>query len=402
MKLDFTPIYIALGIGAASYFYLRLKKVKSPIKFNDVVYDQKKDEMKLVVENTSGKPVYVKPSLRLVKLTPVSEWREKTTTNGEIPMMSASAGSVIKGYELIGEYAEAVYVAPNTTCEVAYPVRRDFGLKAFDNIKIDSSFGTLPSELQGNTTATVRMNLREFLPDEGRGQDKTYLNEEDDKLQDMIDTLEELIHEASSEFDKEGVVDQVVKVTPIGDIGKIPFKRPEPSKDLIDEEKDVISVGSDIILPVEAQDSSGSPQVLQNEYPIESICFCCGKKQWLNWIVGGDHVCSECRDYLVPGFEEQGSPEDSVVTGFIDDSGTVPTVDEVVVSDDLSLKPRHENILGILAAENTLSAKDMARKLERKSKNVTSDLRHLMNSGLVERVKIGRQYKYFAVDDEGD
>ncbi|MFH1834756.1 MAG: hypothetical protein ABH851_01055 [Methanobacteriota archaeon] len=30
------------------------------------------------------------------------------------------------------------------------------------------------------------------------------------------------------------------------------------------------------------------------EYPINSLCFSCGKNKWLNWVLDGNQVCDDC------------------------------------------------------------------------------------------------------------
>jgi DNA-binding transcriptional ArsR family regulator len=362
MRVDFTPVYLAFGIGLASYFILRLRRVKPPVKFRDVIYDKNGDEVRLVVENVTDKPVYVKPALRVVRLTPVHEWREKTSNGTGIPMMAASAGSVIKGYELLGEYAEPVLVEPNSTTTVTYPLMRDFGLRAYDNIKVDSVFGSTPEDLSGNTTTTVRMNLSELLNGEQEQDTRGLLHEDQAQLQELVETLEELIHEAALEYPQEGSFSEIVRV----------------------ESKD--------------GQSPPDPECRRNEFPIESMCFCCGKQRWLNWVVDGDHVCDECKEYLIPPQSESDESVDPVFGDVEDDYEEYPQV-EVICHEPVELKPRHEKILEVLNAENTVSVKEMAKRLNLKEKNISTDLRYLMNHGLVDRVKIGRVYKYFSLKD---
>ncbi|MFH1404453.1 MAG: helix-turn-helix domain-containing protein [Candidatus Altiarchaeota archaeon] len=367
MKLDLTPVYAALGLGVATYVFLRVRKVNSPVKFNDVLYDKENEHVELVVENTSGKPFYVKPSLRAVKLTPVSEWREKTSNgNGAgIPMMTASAGSVIKGYELIGEYAEPVMVPAHSTVSLKYPLMRDFGLKASDNIRVDASFGSEPLALSGNTSSTIRMNLRELSND----RLESILAGED--LDAILDALDEYIQDSGMPYPQKGSVADVVEVE---------------SKDSTPE-------------PLGSKDVSEPPKYSRNEYPLESMCYCCGKTKWLNWLVNDNHVCDDCREYLVPQASDSEEQQVDTPSGIIEDEAVDEASLELVYKDPVNLKPRHEKILDILNSENTASAKDISRKLGRKEKNIAADLRYLMGNGLVDRVKIGRAYKYFSLRD---
>ncbi len=379
MKYDFTPVYVAFGLGLATYLFLRLKKVKSPVKFKDIFLDKSREEISLVVENLTGKPVFVKPALRLVKLTPVNEWKEKTSNGNGVDMMTASAGSVIKGYELLGEYAHPIHVPPKTSKKVSYPLMREFGLKAYDDIKIDADFGQDEVELSGNTSATLRLNTRKFLSD--------------DDAQELLTMLEDYIQNAGLEYESEGQVSEVVELKSkqnavseldtVGDIEATPIR--EEYECTPDSSPDV-------------DDSLLDKDFKKSEFPIESMCFCCGKKRWLNWVVEENHVCNDCKSYLIPDDHGLHAGIADPSGGEIPDSSMDNEV-EVVLSEPVDLKPRHDSILDILHNENAVFAKDIAKKVGRKEKNISTDLRELMNIGLVDRVKIGRSYKYFILND---
>jgi hypothetical protein len=347
MKLDFTPVYLAFGISLATYLFLRYKRITPDVKFKDITYDKLKNQMQVVIENISDHPVYVKPALRVVRFTPASEWKEKTANgNSAVPMMTAAAGSVIKGYELIGEYAEPVKIEPKQKISVDFPVMRDFGLKACDNIKIDSTVGNSPEKLEGTATGTLQLNLKELLADCG---------------EELLEALNDYLDEGLSE----------PPVCKIMDGGVLESVQP-------------LEVGE---------------AMRKSDFPVQALCYCCGKERWLNWVVDGNHVCDECRDYL---------KDDLPVAA--DDSGTDYADEgkeyslgygvELVEAPQVDLKPRHKNILDVLYKENTLTAKELSKKLERKEKAVSTDLRFLLKNNLVDRVKIARQYKYFSLRDD--
>ena len=366
MKGDYTPLYVALGIGVATYLVFRLSKINPSVKFNDVVYDKIRNEIHLLVENKSDKTVYVKPALRLIKLTPAMEWKEKTSNGNGIKMMSAAKGSVIKGYELIGEYAEPVAVEPNTVRKIVYPVMRDFGLRAYDNIKVDSSYGTDPVNLESNTTCTVRMNLHDILKSE------EYLEELSKLLDDAI-AVENTDYNTSVSVPAQGPVDQISS----SEVEAPAFAKPE-----------------------------GRVDVSKSDLPIQSMCVCCGKNRWLNWVVDEKHVCDDCKEYMSKGSEGNVPPDkvssmEAADEEFHEIDTEPPMVDLFMSCDDSKLKPRYQRILELLDSEATLTAKDIAKRLSRKEKAVAADLRYLQSSNLIERVKIGRVFKYFSIRDTG-
>ncbi|MBD3387726.1 MAG: hypothetical protein GF416_01645 [Candidatus Altiarchaeales archaeon] len=376
MKLDFTPVYVAFGLSLATYLVLKLKKVKPDVKFNDVRFNKLRNEIELVVENISDKTLYVKPSLRLVRLTPASEWRERTSNgNTPVPMMTASAGSVIKGYELIGEYAEAVPVEAKTTMVIKYPVMRDFGLRAYDNIKVDSEVGKTPEKLDGSVTGTVQMNLSDLLSE--------------DFCDELLDVLDDYLGASETQ---EAACDLTVSGA-----------------------QDLVLDGGVEEHPVVKDDSDGGIffDFRKSDFPVQAMCYCCGKDKWLNWVVDGNHVCDDCKDFLSEGdkpsgatFTEASQSSSSNVTDLKDDmlfSGEFEPSEYgvgMLDSNTIELKPRHRRILDILYEENTLSAKELAKRLERNEKPVSTDLRFLLKNNLVDRVKIGGKYKYFSLRDE--
>jgi len=336
MKIDFTPVIAAFGLGLVTILILRLKRTSPDVVFKDVRYNKLRNEIHLVVENVSGRKIYVRPALRLVKLIHADELRERTS-NGAIPMMTASAGSVIKGYDLIGEYAVPVSVDANSQATIIYPVMRDFGLKAYDNIRVDSPVGEYPDRLEGSICGTVRMNLSDFFSDEYA-----------DELLQLFDGHLKTGVQAQGSFD--GCL-------------------------------------------IQAPKSAGS---LKADCSVEALCWCCGKKKRLEWVVDGRHVCLECRDYL------GGAP--STLSSEQEISDPCEEAEErgaelELVESPSGLKPRHRKILETLNMESTMSAKELSGRLGRDQKSVATDLRYLMRTSLVDRVRIRGQYKYYMIRD---
>jgi predicted transcriptional regulator len=356
MKLDFTPVFAAFGIGLATYVVLRLKKVTPDVKFKDVRYNTLKNEVQLVVENVSDKGVFVKPAIRLVKLTSPDEWKARQFSDSPIPMMVGSAGSVIKGYELIGEYAEPVAIEPKTTVIISYPVMRDFGLNSYDNIKVDSPVGHDPVNLVGSVSNTIRMNIIGHLTEESSEELLGLLN---DRLRSE--------NPVSPAFDGGILKESVIEPLPGLVVPGVPS---------VPESLDAKKSG----------------------FPVEAMCYCCGKERWLSWVVGGNHVCQECKDFLGGGVKLAVTSVDSCELDEELESGLGL---ELVESQHVDLKPRHRKILDVLLGENTLSIKELSNKLERDQKSVATDLRFLLKNNLVDRVKIKGKYKYFSLRDGG-
>ncbi|MCX6695202.1 MAG: hypothetical protein NTU61_02760 [Candidatus Altiarchaeota archaeon] len=311
MRLDYTPLYVAFGIGLATYLFFRLSKITPSIKFNDVVYDKIRNEIHLFVENKSDKKVYVKPSLRLIKLTPALEWKEKTSNGNGIQMMSAAKGSVIKGYELIGEYVEPVPIGPKSVMKVVYPVLRDFGIRAYDNIRVDSSYGTESGKLESNLSSTVRMNLHDLLSSEEYLEELSRLL--DDSIQSQPNTA----------------VSVEVPVESVKDAASEDMKQPDMQK------------------------------ISKCDVPVQSLCVCCGKNQWLTWVVNEKHVCDECKDFLSKDDSQSSDvvATDSGVRGVsvkgddFTDLDVEPDVEMFLAAEDVKLKPRFQKILELLDSE---------------------------------------------------
>jgi len=340
MKLDLMPVYAAFGIGLTTYLILRLKKINPGVRFKTIQYDKSGNEIHVSVENVSSETVYVRPAIRVVRLTPVDEWRRSVSQSSNIPMMAASAGSVIKGYDLIGEYAEAVPVEPGKTSVITYPVRREFGLRALDNIKVDSPVGADPRQMHGTVTETVRLTFNE---------------------------------ETSEFIEKEilGILDDATLKSQYD--GGVEFK------------------------PQADPNSDRTVSSLKGDFPSSSACIVCGGK-WLAGASEGRHVCSCCggRRFKDNHTVLKGSSYE--IDEDIGGCGEHQNV-EFVEARSICVKPRHQRILDLLNAENTASSKELAFRLRRPKKAVAEDLRHLFRNNLVDRVKIAGKYKYFAVKE---
>jgi hypothetical protein len=105
-------------------------------------------------------------------------------------------------------------------------------------------------------------------------------------------------------------------------------------------------------------------------FPIEATCFCCGKTQWLRWVFDGQHVCEECKDFLMEKYN------------------ITEVAREEFSADQLE-------IIHLLRREGNLSSKDITELLNKNKYSVDRNLRLLQESNQVLRKKEGRAYIYY-------
>ncbi|MBM3308745.1 MAG: DeoR family transcriptional regulator [Candidatus Altiarchaeales archaeon] len=341
--LSFVLSFGALGAAYMVFYKYRGYK-KHQLEFLDLVYDSTARQLELFVVNQGEKSVYVNPSLRLIHFLNPEEWREKNSNgngNGNSSPGYMAAGkcyqvdSVIKGYSLIGDCPESVRVEGKSVRKIVYPLPDDISLRVYDNIQVDSMYG-VNSDSESRLVNTMRVMLK-----------------------DDVDC---------------GVFDGVV---PEGVDGIKPAYNPN-------------------FCTVPTVDKEGV--IAESDFPLQAMCVCCGKDRWLGWIVDGNHVCSECKDFLDGGVEQlvdEGFPllaeqEAEIFVGDI-----LSQREEVCDSGaDVGLKPRHKEILGLLEHENNLTVKKISKLLSLQESTVVSDLNFLMKSELVGRVKVGNKFMY--------
>ncbi|MBD3261187.1 MAG: hypothetical protein GF334_05810 [Candidatus Altiarchaeales archaeon] len=333
LKLGDLPLWLGFSLGLASIFYWRMKKTDSPVDFKKIELDEEKKEIELTVENKNEHPVYVKPAIRKITFTSPCEWRNQTNN---MPFMAAQGASVIKGMDLLGEYAQPDVVPPKSRKQFTYPVRQGFEFNSFDNIRVDAICGVNKKTLQGSATTTLQLRI------------------------------------------KPKNLKPVVKIQ--GENGKT--KNQKPTEKQGNHRK--------------PQETYENPTDVREIWlPLQAPCEECHQVRWLNWVADDKQICDSCRAHLdystikQPLIEEaEESDEDDVIEDF-----------ELEEMESVTLKPRHMDLLKLFDVEDKLTAKQAAYKLNRSRVSTSNDLRYLFRNNLLSRVKIGRSFHYFSLRD---
>lgn len=364
---DIFQLSIGLTLGLLVLAYMvfllfRLLRVHRPsVEFRDLVYNKAAQQLELHVVNSGGRPVYVNPSLRLMHFLDPEEWRGKKSNGGSgVEMLDGrcyGVDSVIKGYTLIGESQGAVVVDGNSLKKIVYPLRHGMNLSLCDNIRVDSHCGF--NDASGDLVVdTLRVSVK-----------------------DGHDGLDGLILEpvSSDRLESNRLFETV---------------SPEGA-DTVNYLSGGVSSGVEapsynpnfcVVSPFEG----GKPKnTVENVFPLQAVCVCCGKEKWLEWVVDGNYVCAGCKDFF-----QDGSGSQDVLSA--ENRGVVEIEKSLLQdsNDDSSLKPRHREILDLLEHENNLTVRKISRLLSVNESTVSSDLKHLMEKDRVGRVQVGRRYLY--------
>ncbi|MDD5110986.1 MAG: DeoR family transcriptional regulator [Candidatus Altiarchaeota archaeon] len=123
--------------------------------------------------------------------------------------------------------------------------------------------------------------------------------------------------------------------------------------------------------------------------PVQAMCVCCGKDRWLEWVVDGNHVCSECKDFM-QGSSRSSMLPDEEAASFIQDSVQVNETAE----GEIQLNDRQREIIALLENENNLTVRKISKMLSASESTISSDLKYLMENDKVGRVEIGRRFLY--------
>lgn len=351
---------LVLLVLAYMVFLKRLRSLGRPsVEFRDLVYNKAAGQLELHVENKCGRPVYVSPSLRLIHFLDPEEWRGKKSNGGSGGEMLDGrcycVDSVIKGYTLIGESPGVVMVEGNSVKKIVYPLG-DVRLSLCDNIRVDSQCG-----FNGASDDMVVDTLRVSVKDGHEGLDCLILDPvSPDRFESnrLFDTI-------TSESAKP-VFNYISSGVSSG------FEAPAYNPNFC------------VVPPVTGDKPT---HAVENVFPLQAVCVCCGKEKWLEWVVGGNYVCAGCKDFL----------EGDVSRGQVPESGVVVDVNAVsngVSGGDSSLKPRHAEIMSLLEHENNLTVRKISRLLSVNDSTVASDLKYLMERDMVGRVQVGRRYLY--------
>ncbi|MFH1788447.1 MAG: MarR family winged helix-turn-helix transcriptional regulator [Candidatus Altiarchaeota archaeon] len=343
-------IFFAAAAIAFYLHYLYFKKQNTlRIALNGLSYDRGSGRLELCVENTGDKTYFIKPELRLARLTPADEWKEQTTNGNGLEMMEGKAGngySVIKGYDLLGYHESPVPVSPGESKKLVYFVTRDVDINTCDNVKVDLSYG-LESALMDNTVEcnmTVKFNDVEA--------DDAPLDSAGDFLDDILEIEDDFIdHDLIPDVPLDGGFDEPAVEAAL-DGGIVEQVIEVPLDGSLDDEPSV------------------KKELKQSSFPIEATCFCCGKKQWLKWVFESQHVCEECKVFLS---DKYGIAE----------------------SERLELSAGQLEIVHLLRRDGGVGLTAIAGKLGRSKYVVDKNIKVLLDGSHVVREKSGRGYIYY-------
>ena len=334
----------ALAIGSILAVGWGIRRwMKPQIEFLDIVYDKRARHLELYVVNESEKPVFVSPSLKLVHFLNPEEWRDKNgNANANGAMLEGKCyqmESVIKGYSMIGQCEGEIKVDSRSVRKIIYPLSDDINLRLYDNIRVDSTYGFKNASGE-RMTGVMRVVVKE---------------------------------------DSEPIT-----------VNKIPEENVQPAY----LPNFCVVSDSDVAEPYANPTQSG--------FPVQAMCVCCGKDRWLEWVVDGNHVCGECKDYLAgPGLpmlpENQAELFVRDFVSKLEDSAVASIDASRDASRDVSVNDRQAELLNLLENENNLTVKKISKHLSIKESTVASDLAYLMHKGIVDRVKIKNRFIYHLV-----
>lgn len=349
-QLQIVIASVSVILVSVLYYILLVGWAKKPkVSFIKLVFDRANRRIELIALNEEKNPVYVMPSLRLVHFRDPSEYKEQRK-NGDnsVSMLEGSnnTNGVIKGYSLLGESEIPVLLNREGESKIVYEIPDEIEMSAYDNVKIDIAYGVSPANLDYTLATTLRV-----IPKDP----ESFITVSDAPDFSMLGYM-----------GFKGAYDEaaILKTDILGFDTGLP----------------------DISLPEAVEAEKGS-RVFENGFPIHSTCVCCGKHKWLTWVVDSQYVCVECKDFLQSQFETP------IQEGLVKQDR--PASDDEPKA-RVKFKPRHEKILQLLE-DDSLSTKDIAEKLGRKTPNVSSDLKFLLDNKIVDRIKSGKQYVYYIV-----
>jgi len=352
-------IYFIFAAIAFAYFFL-LKRSRQPqIEINDLVYNKPLNQVELTVKNRGSSSCFIRPSVRIIHLLTPLEWKEQTE-NGNMPMMPGRAGSLIKGYDLIGEYDTPILVSGNKTEKIVYHLDDPLNIREFDNVRVDIPLGKQANLMDQILNGIIHIKIIDEIVDPS---DDHKVVEEELHTIPLEDEIDQKILDIFEETPAPPHVEPPIEV-----LEETPPTQFDESPPTVEDEPE----------PLTPQ-TPYSERVKANNFPIDATCICCGQDKWLKWIVEDKHVCGECKDFLAEKIMEdypEGISEDTEAAG------------------DSDIKPRHSDILVLLKEYDSLTPCAVAEKLDRKKSAVSRDLRHLTKLGKVTREKKNKKFHY--------
>ncbi|VVB51248.1 Uncharacterised protein [uncultured archaeon] len=366
----------AASLATAAVIYQKRRARKASIKVENLVYDKDAGKLELKVVNRGKKSQFVKPSLRLVRFLDPVELRNKTKE--DLPMLAGRRHyGVTRGYDLLGELTDAACLLAGESRVFEYYLTYDIDIHPYDTIRIDVPYGASDAAEAGYFTQTLQARFSEdesvVQPKVEKPAEMPFIEESSAALGgDILNSVPSMPLDGGR-FNCEPQMQDVGMQA--GSQDMFSFIPPGPQPMMPDS--GLPELGQAPALPLESGVSievPQSPALTPSSFPLESVCFCCGKIRWLNWTVDNQYYCDECKDFLK---EEHGFAE-------------------VEAAPVASLTTIQREIMSVLRVNAELSPKDVARKIKEKPERVTRELKALYDKQLLSRRKSGQTFKYSA------
>jgi DNA-binding transcriptional ArsR family regulator len=103
----------------------------------------------------------------------------------------------------------------------------------------------------------------------------------------------------------------------------------------------------------------------RNGFPLEATCVCCGQIKWLKWIVDGQHVCVDCRDFLYDRIKVEYPQEEL----------------------EPKLSGRQKKIVDLLTGDRKVTIKELSALVGQSRTTVSKEVKALVEMGVVSSKK---------------
>jgi len=158
MELDYTPIYIGVGVGVGALVAWKLRKAEPLIDVGDAVYHKDKKKLKVHLSNATPQPVYAKPLVRKI-VTPSKKKEEDD--DSPFSFMPASRDTRRTMYELVSECDEKIQIPGNSSIDLVFHLPEDHELGENDRIQVDSICGIKEDELKASVLENLPVSVKE-------------------------------------------------------------------------------------------------------------------------------------------------------------------------------------------------------------------------------------------------
>ena len=154
MEIDYTPVYIGIGVGLGSLVAWKMRKAKSLIDLDDATYHEAEKKLTVHLKNASPHDVYAKPAVRKIVGA-----KEEEVTSSYLSYMTGSRSQRML-YDLITESNEPVKIPANAEVDLIFHLEDDPDLEGQDFLYIDSSCGSNPQDLKSTVAKTIPVKVR--------------------------------------------------------------------------------------------------------------------------------------------------------------------------------------------------------------------------------------------------